>query len=1822
MENNVFFYGQHYTKYLKKNSLRDWLRIVASSKDTYELRNFYINQDEEEDIGDEVKEKNEEISVGSNGERSFVSVRGEEGLRVSCRIREVKRAISWRSHVNWHNGKQDQALQKRISTLLQSKEIEVIVKKCEEYVAIRVMVDENHKVNDQQIQSLILFLVDLIYSTSDLSLRIDEIEMIEFPVYLIGSFYFIVKTTSANSCNIELYSEFVDSILGQWIGIRFDKFKNKEKIEGKEIVDEVKMIPREPPNTFESLIVKTISNLGIEIPNAIENPRVLQETFSKLGIDSIQMAEIEIKLREKFPRIVFGSTLKYNSIQKFGVYLEEMKIENEQKKIEMKGDPVWHSLLAMGTLPITVQQQQILFLGQLKPEEASQFNEYFHFSIDLKDFDEKGMLSAIRRLLIEETVLRTIFIDNRQMILSGTEVFLQNEKFLIDEPKIDPTDDLPIRFFIEKTKFVRVLLVFHHISVDGISLKLLSQRLDSLVNGKQSITNKNRPQFVNFALETSQEMILEKDRSFWRDHLSDHIHNSLPALQGSPKAFYAKYLTWDISESINKAMQFLSNESGISMYKCFVGAHMATFCKDILATSMNNRDKSKVELLPSPPRRPKYDQVWFWQRNDSKYSIKVEFDPKKFSVKVMKWYLDRVGTMIIKMGKAMERKLSSLSPFPRSITQQHQRGLRACLRDHPEKFSWLEIFKRQTRSTGCESKIIDAKETITYEKLDKLSTQISQRIAQRIWQSLGVSPKSDTPIAVFCSQSHRRLLLMIAIWKIRLYPFNINMDWPLLKQKANTALFGNILFLTENSEHLRENSPMTIDLSKLCLRIDERLRKSWVCNSPEDVMYITCTSGTTGAPKCVVTPFRGHNNLPLAYARSFFISHQSVTYQAANYAFDIFFGDLTMSLSHGSNIRIASTGVPALEEMLSSNVSHSYIMPAFLSTLSDSEIGKIGSLERIFFGGEQIQHGVKQKMIHSNAIIYEKYGTSEQTVYSTKYEVKFGGDRGLVGIPYPNLYMASINSENHLTDGRLISECVQFGAGISRGYHSLPERNSTRYSPSQLSTQEDHLTGKSIRSYLTGDLVSLHHKKCYQFHGRRDTQTKIGGKFKKKSRVVRMFIHALQKATSTTDICIGAVLANRTPENFDKVGYFVNIVPMRFTTSHENQNFIKNSFTQIDHILKSKHQETTLSEILESLKIERTNEKHPLFTQVINIRQGLEKVEVEVGGMKVEMDFEEATENPFELSWIFDENAKGELIVNLLFDANRILNEQAEYLLRSFLAEYRRLFRVYQLDESIASYQLLFVAQFLAFAFLSIHPDTPSKKMREISEQCKPFLLIEANERDHLLEFKLRNEKNSAHFAKSTKSDLFYVIYTSGTTGDPKGIAVSEGNVQRMMRNFTKINLVKNSQKTLIFSTPSFDGGIAHILTAPMNGGTICVRWKESHIDELIGEYHFIDSIHCTPTIASSLFNDKDLCLKIGLLNIGGEAFTEGLLKKIGDNQVIQLYGPAEATCYQTFLRMKPNHRYGYLGNSQLEYTKRVTSEVRVNGMNGMNGMNRFEIREFVVRSHQVSRGYIEGRETKAFGRNVYRTGDMGWMDPNGGLHFVGRRDLQCKINGVRVELAEIERAIGKIEGIDEVVVIVEVKEILAFYTANQSIDRQLLQKKLSQLNKEFSLKIPFRQIYKTSTPRDLSEFIDDFEKESVQVETRKNERFVPRDVEGLRKVPENMARLVKMLLRTQNETMKRAYNCPLTFRTKISLEKSMKSFRKILMKHRALRGFFSIEEEEKVKMEIFSGTEAFLLPQIDRKDDILTYENELLLRIFWDKKLRRVDNFDVTFGC
>ena len=58
-------------------------------------------------------------------------------------------------------------------------------------------------------------------------------------------------------------------------------------------------------------------------------------------------------------------------------------------------------------------------------------------------------------------------------------------------------------------------------------------------------------------------------------------------------------------------------------------------------------------------------------------------------------------------------------------------------------------------------------------------------------------------------------------------------------------------------------------------------------------------------------------------------------------------------------------------------------------------------------------------------------------------------------------------------------------------------------------------------------------------------------------------------------------------------------------------------------------------------------------------------------------------------------------------------------------------------------------------------------------------------------------------------------------------------------------------------------------------------------------------------------------------------------------------------------------------------------------------------------------------------GERLYRSGDLGWYDPQGRLHFGGRRDFQAKVGGVRIELGEVEVAAEGCPGVRQATVLV-----------------------------------------------------------------------------------------------------------------------------------------------------------------------------------------------------
>jgi len=67
-----------------------------------------------------------------------------------------------------------------------------------------------------------------------------------------------------------------------------------------------------------------------------------------------------------------------------------------------------------------------------------------------------------------------------------------------------------------------------------------------------------------------------------------------------------------------------------------------------------------------------------------------------------------------------------------------------------------------------------------------------------------------------------------------------------------------------------------------------------------------------------------------------------------------------------------------------------------------------------------------------------------------------------------------------------------------------------------------------------------------------------------------------------------------------------------------------------------------------------------------------------------------------------------------------------------------------------------------------------------------------------------------------------------------------------------------------------------------------------------------------------------------------------------------------------------------------------------------------------------------EGIEQLADGTQRFRSGDVGFLDPEGRLHLRGRSDRVVKVGGTRVVLAAVEAAMRELDGIADVVVVAE----------------------------------------------------------------------------------------------------------------------------------------------------------------------------------------------------
>lgn len=289
----------------------------------------------------------------------------------------------------------------------------------------------------------------------------------------------------------------------------------------------------------------------------------------------------------------------------------------------------------------------------------------------------------------------------------------------------------------------------------------------------------------------------------------------------------------------------------------------------------------------------------------------------------------------------------------------------------------------------------------------------------------------------------------------------------------------------------------------------------------------------------------------------------------------------------------------------------------------------------------------------------------------------------------------------------------------------------------------------------------------------------------------------------------------------------------------------------------------------------------------------------------------------------------------------------------------------------------------------------------------------------------------------TTPQDTAYVIYTSGSTGQPKGVPISHRQVVRYSRLAADRWNLSPQDRVQQFAALSVDVCVDDLFPALYIGATVVLRTGT----DVLAPGDFLrrcaDEQLTVMKIPTAYWHE--LCAQLSapglqwppavrLAVIGGEAAQPAAVAAwraaLPDVRILNLYGPTESTVAVTMAEL------GAAGSADLGEAMPIGRELpgvraAIVGIDGsyvpVGGLG-----ELYLGGPQVAVGY-HSREDLTAERfmslpgahpdaRYYRTGDLVRRRPDGQLEFRGRADDQVKVRGFRVELGEVEAALGRLD--------------------------------------------------------------------------------------------------------------------------------------------------------------------------------------------------------------
>ncbi|AUZ49038.1 non-ribosomal peptide synthetase [Pseudomonas orientalis] len=352
-------------------------------------------------------------------------------------------------------------------------------------------------------------------------------------------------------------------------------------------------------------------------------------------------------------------------------------------------------------------------------------------------------------------------------------------------------------------------------------------------------------------------------------------------------------------------------------------------------------------------------------------------------------------------------------------------------------------------------------------------------------------------------------------------------------------------------------------------------------------------------------------------------------------------------------------------------------------------------------------------------------------------------------------------------------------------------------------------------------------------------------------------------------------------------------------------------------------------------------------------------------------------------------------------------------------------------------------------AYVPLDPEYPRERLAYmLQDSGVKLLLTQAHLREQLpipdaLDSLLLSENGFEGYSDANPmitldgENLAYVIYTSGSTGQPKGAGNRHCALTNRLQWMQEAYGLEAGDSVLQKTPFSFDVSVWEFFWPLMMGSCLVVAAPGDHRDparliSLINQEN-VTTLHFVPSMLQAFLQDStaSTCQSLRRIVCSGEALPvdaqQQVFAKLPQAALYNLYGPTEAaidvthwTCVEEGRDAVPIGRpianlgcYILDGNFE-PVPVGVLGELYLGGVGLARGYHR---RPALTAERFVAHPFVKGER-------LYRTGDLARYREDGVIEYAGRIDHQVKLRGLRIELGEIEARLLEHELVREAAVL------------------------------------------------------------------------------------------------------------------------------------------------------------------------------------------------------